>query len=119
MIPAPPVEHVYRGTCVRIVDGDTYVVDIDLGYTAHVHVRIRLRGIDVHERRTAEGLAAMAWLRERLTPAGRPPTPLVVRSYRDARSFERWVADVWWGPEGYDLAVSLRHAGHEKPPTAP
>ncbi len=63
------------------------VVDVDLGYTAHVHVRIRLRGIDVYERSTDQGKAAIIFMRELLTPVGKPPIPLVIQSYKDARSF--------------------------------
>jgi hypothetical protein len=40
------------------------------------------------------------------------PAPLIVRSYKDARSFARWVCDVWVDDE--PLADLLRAAGHEK-----
>ncbi len=112
---APIPNHVYYGVCVRVVDGDTYVIDVDLGYTAHVHVRIRLRGIDVYERSTSEGKLAMSYLKGLLLPLGPlPPSRLVVQSYKDSRSFERWVADIWL-PDGVLLSDRLREVGYEKP----
>ncbi len=113
---APIPNYIYRGICARVVDGDTYVIDVDLGYTAHVHVRIRLRDIDVYERSTDQGKAAIVYLRELLTPLGKPPMPLIIQSYKDARSFERWVADIWL-TNGESLAETLRKLGHEKATT--
>ncbi len=111
---APTPNHVYNGVCVRVVDGDTYVVDVDLGYTAHVHVRIRLRGIDVYERSTEQGKLAMSYLKGLLLPVDKSPERLVIQSYKDARSFERWVADIWL-PDGVLLSDRLREVGYEKP----
>ena len=45
----------YKATCIRVVDGDTYEMDIDLGFGIHIrgdHVpaaTIRLMGIDTPE----------------------------------------------------------------------
>ncbi len=111
----PIPNHAYKGVCVRVIDGDTYVIDVDLGFTSHVHVKIRLRGIDVYERSTVKGKQAMAYLQQLLIPSGLSPTKLTIQSLKDSRSFERWVADVWWGDGGEPLAETLRKAGYEKP----
>lgn len=110
-------DRIYPATCARVIDGDTFVADIDLGFTVHAHVKIRIHGIDVYERSTPEGKAAKQFLMNLLMKAGQEPTDLMIRSYKDARSFERWVADVWWGyKEGQTLlADTLRGAGYEKP----
>lgn len=39
----------YRAKVLRIVDGDTIDLDIDLGFDVHKRVRIRLAGVDTNE----------------------------------------------------------------------
>jgi micrococcal nuclease len=54
----------YYATVLRVVDGDTVDVRIDLGFSVHYKVRVRLNGIDAPESRTRDleekklGLAA-------------------------------------------------------------
>ena len=58
--PKPP-QYVYRCKVVKIVDGDTQDVDIDLGFNITIRRRLRLYGINTWEIRGAErekGLAA-------------------------------------------------------------
>ena len=63
----------YRTKVVRVVDGDTVDVDIDLGFGVWLRKsRIRLLGVDTPESRTRDkeekkyGLAAKAFLVEKL-----------------------------------------------------
>lgn len=63
----------YRVKILRVVDGDTVDVDIDLGFGVWVHnERVRIMGIDAPESRTRDsveklfGLAAKARLEELL-----------------------------------------------------
>ncbi len=111
----PSPNRVFYGVCVRVIDGDTYIIDVDLGYTAHVQVRIRLRGIDVYEKNTDQGKLAMSYLQGLLFPLTKSSIPLVIQSYKDARSFERWIADIWL-PDGDLLSDRLREIGYEKSP---
>ena len=75
----------YYATVLRIVDGDTVDVDIDLGFDIHVKHRIRLYGIDAPETRTRDleekkrGFAAKDRVVE-LCPVG---TRLKVRTMKD------------------------------------
>lgn len=48
----------YAARIQRIIDGDTVVLDIDLGFKIHHEVTARLDGIDAPELRTAEGKLA-------------------------------------------------------------
>jgi len=66
----------YRCKILRIVDGDTVDVDIDLGFGVWMHKeRVRMMGIDTPESRTRDkvekafGLASKAKLKE-LLPIG-------------------------------------------------
>tara|TARA_B100000900_G_C20465350_1_gene669061 strand:- start:615 stop:1010 length:396 start_codon:yes stop_codon:yes gene_type:complete len=48
-----PDAFVYRATLERVVDGDTLICSIDLGYSVFLHKqKVRLAGIDTPESRT-------------------------------------------------------------------
>jgi len=65
----------YAVEVLRVVDGDTVDVRIDLGFNVWHKCRVRLMGINAAESRTrdkeekARGLAAKAWLTELLDSA--------------------------------------------------
>ena len=90
----------YRAVVVRIVDGDTIRVDLDLGL--HVWQRnmpLRLLGYDAPEVRGEErpqGLLASAALAE-LLPIG---TEIIVET-RKGDGFGRYLAQVW--KDGEDI----------------
>ena len=44
------VHNGYRGKILRVVDGDTVDLDIDLGFYTHTKVRCRLKGVNTPER---------------------------------------------------------------------
>ena len=45
----PPVPYTYKALLVRVVDGDTVDVNIDLGFNCWMLERVRLEGIDTAE----------------------------------------------------------------------
>jgi endonuclease YncB( thermonuclease family) len=68
--PGEEAMHFYRAELVRVVDGHTAIVDIDLGFFVwHRKTTIRLAGIDAPEINTPEGKAAFDWLKTRLAEA--------------------------------------------------
>ena len=60
--------YIYKAELVRVVDGDTVDLMIDLGFDTSRKERFRLYGIDAPELRTAAGKAAKAWLWDALQP---------------------------------------------------
>src|ERR671926_510114 len=100
----------YPAKVRRIVDGDTYSVDLDLGFRIWAHDQhIRLAGLDAPEDETPEGKAAAEFVAA-LLPVGADLT--ITTLHRDAsgtevRSFERWVAHVHLA-DGRSLADVLR-----------
>jgi|TARA_Y100000310_G_scaffold299460_1_gene334322 micrococcal nuclease len=62
--------YTYKAKLVRVVDGDTLDVFVDLGFNVWIKRRVRLVGIDAYETRTRnkeekkKGLAAKARLKE-------------------------------------------------------
>lgn len=115
MSPATWPRYHYRGQVVRVVDGDTVSVMLDLGLNAYHLVSLRLAGVNAPEvvgTDRAAGLAATAFLRTMLDGA-----TVYVRTYKDRRSFNRYVADIWVDAPGAPLeylnvADELLRAGH-------
>ena len=60
--------YIYKASLIRVVDGDTVDLIIDLGFDTSRKERFRLYGIDAPELRTEAGKAAKTWLREALQP---------------------------------------------------
>ena len=60
--------YIYKASLVRVVDGDTVDLIIDLGFDTSRKERFRLYGIDAPELRTAAGKVAKAWLEDALMP---------------------------------------------------
>jgi micrococcal nuclease len=62
-----PPPWTYRARCLRVIDGDTLAVQLDLGFDVHKDETLRLAGVDTPERYTAAGKEVTqqveAWLR--------------------------------------------------------
>jgi endonuclease YncB( thermonuclease family) len=108
------VNPTYRRWAVlaRIIDGDTLVATVDLGYYVAANITVRLRGVNAPESREPGGPQATAFLTDLLT--GRP---LLVESYKDRMSFARWVCDVFVIQDGEAVSVAqaIIDAGHGVP----
>ena len=94
----------YKVRIVKVVDGDTVDVDIDLGFDVWLkNQRVRLYGIDTPESRTRDleekkyGKAATAYLTEKLK-IGTP----VLRSYGSGK-FGRILGEFWIIEESHDM----------------
>jgi len=116
--------YTYRVVSVaKVVDGDTYDFDLDLGFYVTVRVRIRLEGVDTWEMwgKNAHELGVPArdfakqWLEEGMKSGGllvntnklNPTTPL------SDGGFGRWAGRIA-NTEGSDLGEALIDAGFEK-----
>ena len=56
----------YKCDIIRLIDGDTVEVRLDMGLHVFKVEKIRLRGIDAPERGKPGGTEATAWLKEKL-----------------------------------------------------
>jgi len=83
----------YPAELLRVIDGDTILVRIDLGFKTFREETIRLRGIDTPELRTSEGVAARRFVVETLEDI----KGLVVRTYK-TDVYGRYVGDVFYDP---------------------
>lgn len=82
---------VRKASVVRVIDGDTYEMRIDLGYRVEGRFLIRVRNLNTPEMNTPEGREARLKAQGILEAA----TDILVVSYKDAQSFARWIADVY------------------------
>jgi len=97
--PTEPV-HQHRATFVRVVDGDTYQLDVDLDFHVHVVESFRLFGWDCPERNTDAGTVATEKARVLLAAA-----KVIIIESKGVQSFARWVARIWI--DGIDLGEAL------------
>ncbi len=94
IVPSP--DHVYYAKVDRVIDGDTYVLDVDLGFHVHRRLKVRLHGVDTPENSTEEGKRVTQGVTDLLLRHPLDEYNMLIRSYRDRRSFDRWVCDVWF-----------------------
>lgn len=86
-----PRLYTYRAILKRVIDGDTLLVHIDMGFRTWISQTIRLRGIDTPEVTSAAGLKASTEVKARLVPCA----CLVVRTYKQEK-YGRFLADIFY-----------------------
>lgn len=89
--------YIYRATCHRVIDGDTFEAIVDLGFRVLARITVRIRGVDAFEHNKPGGSEATFFLGTVIENV-----PLLIRSYKDRQSFARWVCDVYL-PDGTPL----------------
>lgn len=107
----------YDCTLVRVVDGDTLWVRVDLGLRVEVGVELRLIGIDTPElvgETRAAGLAAKEALEGLLYGRElRVTTVLDAKLRQKADGWKRWLAHLW--ADGFHVNQWLVEQGHAIP----
>lgn len=111
----------YRAQVVRVVDGDTLDLRVDLGFHVNLNIRARLVGIDTPEtfgrkRGSAEweaGMEAVAfvhtWLMENYVDA--KERTILIDSHKGQGKYGRWLVDVI-GRDGSSLNKALLDSGN-------
>lgn len=75
--------YIYAARLVRLVDADTWVLDVDLGMSVWMRgQRIRAAGINAPELSTDAGRAALAWAQAWFTQHC-PDSTLTIRTQKD------------------------------------
>jgi endonuclease YncB( thermonuclease family) len=111
--------YVYRMIPVRVVDGDTVIMDWDLGDRVMLLARrFRLIGIQAPEIGTEGGAEAKAALESLV---GFPsPVPCYGQTVKDRKDrYGRYLVDLWVpdkdGPTWKSASDEMRKQGHAKP----
>jgi endonuclease YncB( thermonuclease family) len=95
--------YTYAATLDRVIDGDTIIARVDLGFRTWKTETFRLRGIDAPEMTCALGKKAKAEVVKRLTPC----SGLVIKTYKQEK-FGRFLADVFYKKGTDDREQILR-----------
>lgn len=94
----------YRARVLRVIDADTYDVEVDAGFRVFARMPLRLAGVDAPERGTPDGERATALIRDTLGPL---PVDVVVQTYKPTDSFGRYLAKVFLPADGLELGDHL------------
>lgn len=112
---------IYRARPIRAVDGDTVYVTVDHGMSIHSIQSLRVADVDAPEiyGGTAEskvlGQGAKAFVEEWLRDETGSAWPLLIRTRKDTRSFNRYVADIYAIDTEEFLGAALLASGHAVP----
>jgi len=101
-----PRRYAYAGVVERVLDGDTLIAELDLGFGIGRRQRLRLKGLDTEALGTAEGERAYRFVRRRLRPGSR----VVVETFT-ADPYGRYLGYVLYSPAADPTAESLIEAG--------
>lgn len=100
----------YSATVIKVTDGDTLHLLVDLGFTVREEIEVRLARINAPEMSTAAGKLAKAYAEDWLS--GQPV--LRIKTYKDRKEkWGRYLADVFTPDMTVclnDLMVSSGHA---------
>ena len=105
----------YTARLTRIVDADTWILDVDLGMHVWQHgLRIRAAGLNAPELSTPEGQQARAWVGVWLAKHA-PDCVVTVRTQKDrADNYGRMLGTVL-APDGTCLNAEMLAAGMAVP----
>lgn len=113
-----PLSYEYDATLVRVVDGDTVILKIDLGFKVEIEQSCRLYGLDtpeiIGESRVA-GLAAKTFVETSLSTA---VGKLRVRTHKPGRDkYGRYLVELFYTSGENDVCLNeqLLTLGYAKP----
>ena len=98
----------YRAKLVKVVDGDTLDLEVDLGFGVKKVDRFRLAGINTPELNRKDereaGLAAKAFVEEWFEDG----VELYIETQKDKQGkYGRYIATVWSSSKNFSLSESL------------
>jgi micrococcal nuclease len=80
--------YTYNATILKVVDGDTVDLSIDLGFKLNIKLRGRFTGLNAPEGKQTD---ASAWLAEKL-PIG---SQVVVETKKTQEKYGRWLVTIF------------------------
>ena len=106
----PKVNYTYSGTVVRVLDGNSVMIDVDLGFGVWMHHQVfKLQGIKAPSTEGTEKAAGLKWKSkvQEILPAG---LELIVKSTKDKSpsGVSTYYAMLW--KDGVDLNDQIEKA---------
>ena len=111
--------YTYRAAVERVIDGDTYVLEVDLGFNITKRVELRLRGVDTHEtygyskesEEYQKGIEEKQYVEHWMEDAAESVDadyPLILETHKDSKGkYGRYLGDIYHPELGMSLAESL------------
>ena len=101
----------YSARLIRVLDGDTISVSIDLGFHMHYRAFVRLAGFDAPERNTEAGFKAREYLIDLLSDT---TIPLIIKTLmnKEFEKYGRVLGSVMHGT--VNVNTEMVKAGHVK-----
>jgi micrococcal nuclease len=94
----------FRGRVIEVIDGDTFDMEVDLGFRAQKQIRVRLDGVDTDEifgvdddsTEYERGKEQKRWVNDWLLSRNGPPTgwPFRVSTHTESGKYGRWIATI-------------------------
>lgn len=103
----------YRASLDSVIDGDTVKLCVDLGFHTTCTISMRLAGIDCPELRGGDKITKMAAKRAKFFTEewfkfdSEEEWPLIIKTEKDKKSFDRYIGDVWKVGVGESLSAAL------------
>ena len=101
----------YNCTVVRVIDGDTADISVDLGFRVTIAMRFRLAGINAPEMRTFDGPKSKQRLSE-LMPIG---SQLIVKTSKDKQEKYGRYLGTFWDAEQHEINARMVQEGFAVP----
>jgi micrococcal nuclease len=107
----------YKADLIRVVDGDTWDVRIDLGFKMTTEQRVRLAGIDTPEiwrqKKDSEeykkGMAASEYVKQRLAEH---QNQFIIETTKEAGVYGRYLATIYLPDNASSFNQELIDEGH-------
>jgi micrococcal nuclease len=96
----------FKAKIIRIIDADTLLTAVDLGFGIWSEQKLRFSGLDAPEVSTVEGQKAKQWLKEKLEGL-----PFVVIKTTKSDKYDRYLVDVFYSSAKNDDALDVAQNG--------
>jgi micrococcal nuclease len=101
----------YQAKILRIVDGDTVDLQVDLGFKVSIDIRVRLTEINAPELSTPEGVKSKEWLERKIEPN----QSVIVSTFKNPGDpYGRWLGKITTEQFG-DLSSYILKEGYAVP----
>lgn len=95
--------YTYKAYLDRVIDGDTILVNIDLGFSVFIEQRLRLRGLDAPELGTSQGATSKKFVESKLKDCDF----LIIKTHGSDK-YDRYLVDVFYKKGEQDEEKVLR-----------
>jgi micrococcal nuclease len=112
--------YTYNAKVLRVIDGDTLSVELELGFGVTYKTKVRLAGIDTPEIHSVKhnseefkrGMEAKSFVEAWVKAEG---GEVIITTLKDKKGkYGRYLALIHKRGGGHNLATALRKEGHEK-----